>query len=128
MERSSSILICSKNSDLGLVCMSHKLEESQLQSCKSLYGLSILQRSVESESPTFVRQRVSKKNTDLHSFSLNPGECDQALRGEKSTTYHDQRGNEIINPLTPKISLVILLTVCHIIVIRLVWRIWCRNN
>ena len=28
------------------------------------------------------------------------------------------------NPLTPKISLIILLTVCHTIHIMLVWRIW----
>ena len=30
------------------------------------------------------------------------------------------------NPLTPKISLVILLTVCQTILIMLVWRIWYR--
>ena len=29
-----------------------------------------------------------------------------------------------LNPLTPKISLVILLTVCHIVLVMLVWRIW----
>ena len=29
-----------------------------------------------------------------------------------------------VNPLTPKISLVILLTVCHTILAMLVWRIW----
>ena len=28
------------------------------------------------------------------------------------------------NPLTPKISLVILLTACHTIYVMLVWRIW----
>ena len=28
------------------------------------------------------------------------------------------------NPLTPKISLVILLTVYHIVVVMSVWRIW----
>ena len=33
-----------------------------------------------------------------------------------------------INPLTPKISLVILLTVCHIVLVMLVWRIWYRIN
>ena len=30
----------------------------------------------------------------------------------------------VLNPLTPKISLVILLTVCQMILIMLVWRIW----
>ena len=30
----------------------------------------------------------------------------------------------LINPSTPKISLVILLTVCQMILIMLVWRIW----
>ena len=29
-----------------------------------------------------------------------------------------------INPVTPKISLVILLTVCYTVVVMLVWRIW----
>ena len=29
-----------------------------------------------------------------------------------------------LNPLTPKISLTILLTVCHIVVVMLVSRIW----
>ena len=29
-----------------------------------------------------------------------------------------------LNPLTLKISLVILLTVCHIVLVTLVWRIW----
>ena len=31
----------------------------------------------------------------------------------------------LINPLTPKISLVILLTVCRTVLVMLVWRIWC---
>ena len=30
----------------------------------------------------------------------------------------------LFNPLTPKISSVILLTVCHSVLVRLVWRIW----
>ena len=29
-----------------------------------------------------------------------------------------------LNPLTPKISLVILLTVSHTVLVMLVWRIW----
>ena len=29
-----------------------------------------------------------------------------------------------LNPLTPKISLIILLTVCHIVLVMLVSRIW----
>ena len=33
------------------------------------------------------------------------------------------RRQQSINPLTPKISLVILLTVCHTILVMLVWRI-----
>ena len=32
------------------------------------------------------------------------------------------------NPFTPKIELVILLTVCHTILMMLVWRIWCLIN
>ena len=32
------------------------------------------------------------------------------------------------NPFTPKISLVILLTVCHIVLVMLVWRIWSWVN
>ena len=30
----------------------------------------------------------------------------------------------VLNPLTPKISLVILLNVCQMILIMLVWKIW----
>ena len=30
----------------------------------------------------------------------------------------------VVNPLTPKISLVILLTVCHAIIMMSIWRIW----
>ena len=30
---------------------------------------------------------------------------------------------QVLNPLTPKISLVILLTVCHAVLVMLVWRI-----
>ena len=33
-----------------------------------------------------------------------------------------------LNPLTPKISLIILLTVCHIVLVMLVLRIWCWIN
>ena len=33
-----------------------------------------------------------------------------------------------VNPLTPKISLVILLTLCHIVLVMLVWRIWFLIN
>ena len=34
----------------------------------------------------------------------------------------------LLNPLTPKILLVILLTVCQTILIMLVWRIWYHIN
>ena len=33
-----------------------------------------------------------------------------------------------VNPLTPKISLVILVTLCYIVLVMLVWRIWCWIN
>ena len=33
-----------------------------------------------------------------------------------------------LHPLTPKILLVILLTVCHIVLVMLVWRIWYSIN
>ena len=32
-------------------------------------------------------------------------------------------GTVTLNPLTPKISIVILLTVCHTVLVMLVWRI-----
>ena len=32
--------------------------------------------------------------------------------------------HKISNPLTPKITLAILLTVCHTVLVMLVWRIW----
>ena len=31
---------------------------------------------------------------------------------------------QMLNPLTPKISLAILLTFCHTVLVMLVWRIW----
>ena len=34
----------------------------------------------------------------------------------------------LINPFTPKISIVILLTVCYTILVMLVWRIWSWIN
>ena len=40
--------------------------------------------------------------------------------GEKSSLYYCNN----FNPLTPKISLVILLTVCHTVLVTLVWRTW----
>ena len=33
-----------------------------------------------------------------------------------------------VNPLTPKISFVILLTLYYIVLVMLVWRIWCWIN
>ena len=41
---------------------------------------------------------------------------------------HDMLTNLSVNPLTLKISLVFLLTVCQVILIMLVWRIWYRIN
>ena len=37
-------------------------------------------------------------------------------------------GMKGMNPLTPKISLVILLNVCQTIIIMFVWRIWYQIN
>ena len=42
---------------------------------------------------------------------------------ELQASFNTRSINHIINPLTPKISLVILLTVCQRILILLVWRI-----
>ena len=39
-----------------------------------------------------------------------------------------QRANCEVNPLTPKISLVIPLTVCHTVLVMFVWRIWSWIN
>ena len=36
----------------------------------------------------------------------------------------DHQWSQPINPLTPKISLVILPTVCHTVLVMLVWRIY----
>ena len=41
---------------------------------------------------------------------------------------HDMLTNLSVNPLTLKISLVFLLTVCQVILTMLVWRIWYRIN
>ena len=55
----------------------------------------------------------------------------QCLRGQHYASVADGRWNTkllihflIINPLTPKISLVILLIVCQMILIMLILRIW----
>ena len=44
----------------------------------------------------------------------------ELLRETDRSTVHD---TDVFNPLTPKISLVILLTVCHMVLVMLVWRI-----
>ena len=43
---------------------------------------------------------------------------------EKKTYSQDRQ----LNPFTPKISLVILITVCFTILMMSVWRIWCWIN
>ena len=59
----------------------------------------------------------------------------QCLRGQHYASVADGRWNtkllthfHIINPLTPKISSVILLIVCQTILIMLILRIWYRIN
>ena len=47
---------------------------------------------------------------------------------DKVSQAHDVLSNLSVNPLTLKISLVFLLTVCQVILTMLVWRIWYRIN
>ena len=39
-------------------------------------------------------------------------------------TGKNSKMHALIDPFTPKISIVILLTVCYTILVMLVWRIW----
>ena len=48
----------------------------------------------------------------------------KTLRMESFTGYFLFQVCYLLNPLTLKISLVILLTVCQMILIMLVWRMW----
>ena len=48
---------------------------------------------------------------------------DRCQLQEGSEKYNGMSRN-VFNPLTPKISLAILLTVCHTVLVMLVWRIW----
>ena len=45
-------------------------------------------------------------------------------KGGTAQTLHISWTKVIINPLTPKISLVILPTICHKTLMILIWRIW----
>ena len=47
---------------------------------------------------------------------------------DRVSQAHDMLANLSVNPLTLKISLVFLLTVCQVILTMLVWRIWYRIN
>ena len=69
--------------------------------------------------------------TKLQSFDCYTNSHCQCHRKctEKSIENMDAHvGMKRINPLTPKISLVILLTVCQTIIIMFVWRIWYQIN
>ena len=45
-------------------------------------------------------------------------------RSGKERKECSERGKGVLYPFTPKISSVILLTICHTVLMMLVWRIW----
>ena len=67
-------------------------------------------------------------NTAEYSFMLNsfcsPKQPITILRTHLKPRLHHWRLYYSLYPLTPKISITILLTVCHIVLVMLVWRIW----
>ena len=60
-------------------------------------------------------------------FSINREEPYDILAvgdwSQKLSFYQLSGKQVLVNPLTPKISLVILLIVCHSVLVELVWRI-----
>ena len=60
-------------------------------------------------------------------FSINREEPYDILAvgdwSQKLSFYQLSGKQVLVNPLTPKISLVILLTVCYSVLVELVWRI-----
>ena len=61
-------------------------------------------------------------------FFINVLRCGQGefLKQLRPLLVYDHFHNpcDLNNPLTPMILLVILLTVCHTVLVMLVWRIW----
>ena len=71
-------------------------------------------------------------NTAEYSLMLNsfcsPKQPITILRTHLKPRLHHWRLYYSLHPLTPKISIEILLTVCHIVLEMLVWRIWSWSN
>ena len=91
-----------------------------------------------------ITRLISNVNPGKFSFQVSPrffwhmcGDSNylcHCYRKYKENSVENMNANvrvervKTINPLTPKISSVILSTVCQMILIMLVWRIWYRIN
>ena len=64
------------------------------------------------------------KNVKEHIDGTLESDTQSALTEKKFLQIVSHKKGKSLNPVTPKISLVILLTVCHTIHIMLDWRIW----
>ena len=61
---------------------------------------------------------------DSKNLSLQKFFCNSIILHAKTACPCGRKFLQFLNSLTPKISLVILLTVCHIVLVMLAWRIW----
>ena len=61
---------------------------------------------------------------DSKNLSFQKFFCNSIILHAKTACPCGTKVLQFLNSLTPKISLVILLTVCHIVLVMLAWRIW----
>ena len=71
-----------------------------------------------------IGQMVSALDSWFRGLGSRPGRVNVCVHGQDTRLSWCFPPPTGINPLTSKISLVILLTVCHTIHMMLVWRIW----
>ena len=79
-----------------------------------------------------------KLNNNSHYYNDNNNANNNNNNNNNYSNYYDDNSNNynyitfsksfswwlFVNPLTPKILLVILLTICHTILMMSIWRIW----
>ena len=73
--------------------------------------------------PTGLSEPTKKNKAKIFSVSKSPLLSYHVL-GLDGTLQEKVKSADNFNPLTPKISWVILPTVCHTIYVMIVWRIW----
>ena len=104
--------------DVTLFVMRMGLENNLLSSWNGvlhLKGFSVFVLSVNQGSKTSHKLRFRKLVL----------ECLNSMKNlVAAADLHSQSFGAVIDPFTPKISIVILLTLCRTILMMLVWRIW----